>query len=162
MAIAEFCVHQLLDTTNTSDPRRPLTSNDLVSDGVGWVYKTKVKMLCDSYYVYSAGLQEAQTLLSQLKGYTGFSSYLDKLNNPHLKMDIRQFLNHPIKVHISPLHTNPYPECQFLNYHIEIDHVLLVFRISAFARHAAVNAPPPPPQKKKYQTLILQIFKYKM
>ena len=100
VAIAEFCVHQLLDTTNTSDSRRPLTSNDLVSDGVGWVYKTKVKMLCDSYYVYSAGLQEAQTLLSQLKGYTGFSSYLDKLNNPHLKMDIRHFLNHPIKVHI--------------------------------------------------------------
>ena len=107
VAIADYCVHQLLDTTNPSDPRRPLTSNDLVSGGVGWVYKTKVRMLCDAYTVYSAGLQEAQTLLSQLKGYTGFSSYLDKLNNPHLKMDISQFLNHPIKVHIYPTSYKP-------------------------------------------------------
>ena len=100
VAIAEFCVHQLLDTTNTSDPTRPLTSNDPVSGGVGWVYKTKVGMLCDSYTVYNAGLHEARTLLSQLKGYTEFSSYLNKLNNPELKMDITQFLNRPMKVYI--------------------------------------------------------------
>ena len=57
-------------------------------------------MLCDSYTVYNAGLHEARTLLSQLNGYTEFSSYMNKLSNPELKMDITQFLNRPMKVYI--------------------------------------------------------------
>ena len=99
VALSEYHIRQLIEGSYCAEnTRRESLAGGVSGERVGQVYRPKVRMLCEAYATYHAGLPTALHTLYALQGHPEFARFTTDFS-------LTEFLQKPLH-HLADLHSN--------------------------------------------------------